>query len=460
MRFWTFDTTIGNFFLDFAWLGVLLIIAMYLRTTVPLFRRYLIPANLIAGAIGLTVGANGLGLIDLTTDRMGAYVYHFLALLFIALALRTPQKKVGLSSVKTGMLFLMTYLVQGIIGLLIALLLVYTIMPELFVGIGFLPPLAFGMNPGIAFSIGESWEPFGFESGGIVGLTFSAFGFLAAYTTGLWAVRRGINQNEATFLKAGEDFPEDLKSGFVSEQSPQQPGKLTTTSEALESLSFHLGLVGIVYVATYGLLKLFEAGLFAIGADNEVHTLWSFHFIFAAIVALFGRKVIDATRISFAVDDVTMTRISNFFMDFMIVASVTAISLVVVVQYWLPLLLISIMVVLATWWFTRRFCYSAFSSYKLERFTAVYGNMTGTLQSGLILLRILDSGMKTPVSFNLVYGSGLALILGFPLLLLINAPVHYFADVITGFWMVLGAMIIYLLLLYIAWKVLEQKNSS
>ncbi len=460
MRFWTFDTTIGNFFFYFLWLGVLLIIAMYLRTTISLFRRYLIPANLIAGAIGLTVGANGLGLIDLTTGRMGAYVYHFLALLFIALALRTPQKKVGLSSVKTGMLFIMTYLVQGIIGLLIALLLVYTIMPDLFVGIGFLPPLAFGMNPGIAFSIGESWEPFGFESGGVVGLTFSAFGFLAAYTTGLWAVRRGINRNEATFLKAGEDFPEDLKSGFVSEESPQQPGKLTTTSEALESLSFHLGLVGIVYVATYGLLKLFEAGLFAIGADNEVHTLWSFHFIFAAIIAMFGRKVIDVTRISFSVDDVTMTRISNFFMDFMIVASVTAISLVVVVQYWLPLLLISIVVVLATWWITRRLCYSAFSNYKLERFTAVYGNMTGTLQSGLILLRILDSGMKTPVSFNLVYGSGLALILGFPLLLLINAPVHYFADVITGFWMVLGAMIIYLLLLYLAWKVLEQKNSS
>jgi len=117
-------------------------------------------------------------------------------------------------------------------------------------------------------------------------------------------------------------------------------------------------------------------------------------------------------------------------------------------------------VVISTGWVIRKLTVNAFKDFKLERFTAIYGNMTGTLQSGLLLLRILDAGMRSPVSFNLVYGSGLALVLGFPLLLLINAPVHYFTDVTTGFWAVLGALIVYLGLALAGWKYLAKRNGG
>ena len=460
MAFWSLDITVGEFFLDFSWMGLLLVLALWMRANIKLFQRYLIPANLIAGALGLMVGMNGFGLIDLTTDRLGAYVYHLLALLFIALGLRAPNKKVGLSSVKTGILFIIAYLVQGILGISIALILVYTIMPDLFVGIGFLPPLALGMNPGIAYTIGQSWEPFGFESGGVVGLTFSAAGFIAAYTTGIWAVRRGIKRGEAAYMMNEKEMPNYLKTGLLPRSDKQNPGRLTTASEAVETLTVHIGLIGFTYILTYGVMKFFEFGLLSVGAEAEVSTLWSFHFIFAAILALVTRRFMDRNNLAGFVDDVTMTRVSNFFMDFMIVASVAAISLVVVGQYWLPLLLISLAAIGATWWTMQRLCYNAFKNFKLERFTAIYGNMTGTLQSGLLLLRILDSGMKSPVSYNLVYGSGLALILGFPLLLLINAPVYYFSDVIQGFWMVLITMIGYLILLLVAWQYLKRNGKN
>lgn len=174
--------------------------------------------------------------------------------------------------------------------------------------------------------------------------------------------------------------------------------------------------------------------------------------------SFFVRKILDTTNASRLIDDVTMTRCSNLFMDFMIVASVAAISLVVVAQYWMPLLVISILVTLATWWVIQYMTNDAFGEYKFERFAAIFGNMTGTLQSALVLLRIVDSGMKSPASYNLVYGSGLALVFGFPLLLLINAPVHYFDDPIEGFWMVLFALIGYLVLLAIAWQYLKRNG--
>ncbi|TVQ04648.1 MAG: hypothetical protein EA359_05765 [Balneolaceae bacterium] len=458
MSSWFVEITAGEFFLDFAWMGLLLVLATWMRSKIRVFQTYLIPANLIAGALGLVVGANLLGWIDLTSDRLGAYVYHLLALLFIALSLRAPRKKIGLSSIKFGLIFIFTYLIQAIIGLLIAFLLFYTILPDLFVGIGFIPPLAFGMNPGIAYSIGTNWEQFGFEHGGIVGLTFSAVGFLVAYTVGIGLVRRGIKQGMAAYHEAGKELSDDVKKGIILKPVANTSEKITTSSENIESFTFHIGLIGATFVLTYGIVHLMASGLIKVGAEQEVTTLWSFHFIFAAIIALIVRKFMDLSGASRLIDDTTMTRCSNLFMDFMIVASVAAISLVVVAQYWIPLLTISVAVAFATWLLISYLTYGAFREFAFERFAAIYGNMNGTLQSALVLLRIVDSEMKSPASYNLVYGSGLALVFGFPLLLLINAPVHYFTDIVQGFWVVLFALIAYMMLLAIAWQYLKRNG--
>ncbi len=460
MESWILEFTAGQLFMDFAWLGALLVGGVLLRKKIPFFQRYLIPANLLGGALGLMIGMNGLGWIDITSDRLGVYVYHFLALLFIALGLRAPKKKLGLSSVKFGLIFISSYLVQAIIGLVIAFLLIYTIMPDLFAGIGLLAPLSFGMNPGIAFSIGQNWEQFGFESGGIVGLTFAAFGFLAAYTLGIWLVRAGIRNGEAAYVQPDNELNDDVLTGLVKNPTGNTKEKITTSPESIESFTFHIGMIGFTYVITFAALKLMELGLVWIGAEQEITTLWSFHFIAAAMIAIGMRKLFDSARVSTYVDDVTMTRCSNLFMDFMIVASVAAISFDVVIQYWIPLLSISTFAIFATWIVIQFMTNSAFEVFRLERFAAIFGNMTGTLQSGLVLLRILDPSMKSPVSFNLVYGSGLALVFGFPLLILINAPVHYFSDINQGFLGVLFTLMLYLVLIAFAWNYLKKSNGS
>lgn len=423
-----------------------------------LFQEYLLPNNLIAGLLGLAAGMNGLEVIDLTTDRLGSYVYHLLALMFIAIGLRAPKKKVGLSSVKFGLIFIMVYLVQAIIGMAIAFALIYTIMPDLFAGIGLLPPLAFGMNPGIAFSIGQNWELYGFESGAVVGLTFAAIGFLFAYTAGIGIVRRGIHKGEASFINSSESISDDIRTGIITTQKKPSGGRITTSPEAIESLTLHLSLVGFTYILTWLALSGMENILVAFGAENEISTLWSFHFIAAAITALIVRKAMDSVSIGSLIDDTTMTRSANFFMDFMIVASIAAISLAVVQAYIIPLILMSLFVVIATWLTIRWACYNSFATYKLERYVAIFGNLTGTIQSALVLLRVLDSGLKSPVSYNLVYGSGLALAFGFPLLILINAPVHYFDDILTGYWFVTLGLFSYLLLILFGWQFLRKNG--
>ena len=46
--------------------------------------------------------------------------------------------------------------------------------------------------------------------------------------------------------------------------------------------------------------------------------------------------------------------------------------------------------------------------------------MTGTISSGVLLLRELDPELKTPASNNLVIGSSFAILLAVPLLILVG----------------------------------------
>ena len=54
----------------------------------------------------------------------------------------------------------------------------------------------------------------------------------------------------------------------------------------------------------------------------------------------------------------------------------------------------------------------------------MYGMLTGTASTGVILLREIDGDFKTPASDNMVYQNFPAIVFGFPIMLLATmAPV-------------------------------------
>ncbi|HAC14439.1 MAG TPA: hypothetical protein DCE78_00625 [Bacteroidetes bacterium] len=458
MSAWLLEITLTELALDFSIFGVLLVLATILRRHIKLLQEYLIPNNLIAGVLGLLLAMAVIDFNLLSSERLGAYVYHLLALLFIAFGLRKPSKSMGLTPVKFSVIFIMTYLVQGIIGLTLALALVYTIMPDLFPAIGMLLPLSFGMNPGIAYSMGNNWENFGFEFGGTVGLSFAAMGFVVAYTVGIIAMRNGIRKGKATYInESTAEENEAIRTGIQRPEHRPIMGHQTSATEAIESLTLHFGFIALTYAVTYAIMLGLENALHYIGAEKEILTLWSFHFIIAALIAMLVRRFIDGFNASHWIDDGTMTRFGNVFMDFMVVASVSAITIAVVTMYWFPLILMGTTVAIATWYVIKWACDSLFDDFTFERDIAIFGNLTGTMQSALVLLRVLDPKFKSPVSYDLVYGSGFALVLGFPLLILINAPVNYFDNALEGYWLTILAMGIYLAFLLVGWNYLKKK---
>jgi len=458
MNPWTYQLSIGDLFTDLGIIGGLLLAATLIRRYIPFVQRSLVPNNIVAGLLALGLGSIFSDFIS--EERMGLYVYHLLGLTFIALAMSKPKSASGMSPVHTGMLFIATYLIQGIIGMLVTLGLIYTVMPDLFPGFGLLMPLGFGMGPGIAYSVGSNWESYGFVSGGIAGLSVAAVGFGFAYIHGMYWMRKGIKAGLASLIPKDQALSQELLTGLLPENNRPIAGRQTTASEAIESLSLHWSMVGFVYALTWLLLSGVAWILVYVGAGSELNTLWSFHFIFCSVIGIFVRSIVDRYDMGHHIDEGLMSRTGNLFVDVMITASLAGISIAVVGEYWLPLILCSLLGGLATYFFIKKISHIVFKSWTFERMLSAYAVMTGTIQSGLVLLRVLDPKHESPVSIDLVYASGFALVFGFPLLVLINAPMTFFDDSLTGYVYSLMGMIAYAALIFAGWLLLHQRDEK
>ena len=113
-----------------------------------------------------------------------------------------------------------------------------------------------------------------------------------------------------------------------------------------------------------------------------------------------------------------MTRVSNFFFDIMVVAGIAAIRLDILENYWGIILILGVVGAVITYIYNKFVAGTLFKDYSEEQFLMMYGMLTGTASTGIILLREIDKDFKTPASDNLVYQNFPAIVFGFPMMFL------------------------------------------
>lgn len=457
MDLWTYAFTFEAFILDFSVVSALLVVGTLCRRYIPFLQRFLIPNNLTAGFIGLLIGPEVLELVNLSLDRMGVYVYHLLALTFISVGLQRRPTQRSRAAVNLGFIQTASILLQALVGLSIALIVVYLLNPDLVPAVGMLLPLGFAMGPGTAYAIGHGWDAYGFGGAGSIGLTFGAIGFLIAYITGMLVVNRGIRRSEAVLVSQKDLLSQDVRTGIITEEEPKSGARLTFFSGAIDSLSFHFALIGSIYLLTYwvtkGLAYLFVLG----GIASEVPTLWSFHFLIANLLALLVRRLLDASPLNLSLDEGFLNRSTGFLADYLIAASIMGISLVIAWTYIIPIVLMAIIGAFVTFISIRWVAKRVFEDYPFERAVGIYGQMTGNLSSGLALIRVTDPSLRTSIAQDQALSTGIALVLAFPLFAVINLPFTAFEGQLEGYWAALGIFFAYLLIILFAWKRFSRK---
>lgn len=422
-NFWDFSVW-GSINLIAVLLGSLLL-ANFLKKTVGFLRKSLVPTSVLGGMLLLLViwiygAVTGNSLLDTSffggkgSAQAETITYHCLALGFIASVFKPTgpvlNKERNREIFNTGVTTVSTYLLQGVLGLGLTLLWALT-DTDFFKASGVLLPFGYGQGTGQALNYGSIYETeYGFVGGRSFGLTIAALGFLSASIGGVIYLnvmsRKGKLQRN--YVETAERYAADDVQ--KSDEIPM--------NGSIDKLTVQLGFVFLTYIFTF--FVMYILGELVPGLKS---VLFGFNFLFGVIFATILNSILIRLRKKKImkkeyINGFLMKRISGFFFDLMIVAGIAAIKIDVLKSYWGIMAILGIVGALSTFLYNRWISKKLFAEYEQEQFLAMYGMLTGTASTGILLLREIDRDFKTPVADNLVYQNFPAIIFGFPMMLL------------------------------------------
>lgn len=383
--------------ISLGWIGVMLCVGMVFRAKVTLLKKILAPTALIAGIVGFTL-LNTTGLPGSDFKMYSNIVTELFTISFISIGLTKPAatsegsigKAILKGSLGMGLVWDILYALTPVIGALI----LFVIGPlfDMDPVYGLLVPFAFAQGPGQAAAFGATFESFGWVGAADVGVCFASIGFIWAFVVGAPLARLGYARG-LTCLKRAET-PALSKGYFTSEEKRVSTGTQTVHIANIDPLAFHMALTGLTYVltwgVTFGLSKL-------IGED----TLWNMMFITGLLCAYIVRFLMKKLKLDFLHDNGTQRRITGFATDFLVTASFMSVQMSVIGKWLIPILIVSLVIGAVTYfvcvYFGRRFG----GKNDFERTLGLWGVATGTVPSGIALVRIVDPELETTTAAEL-----------------------------------------------------------
>lgn len=427
-NFW--DYSVWGFVMLIGVLLFALLLATWLKR-IPVLKKSLIPTSVLAGIMLLVVsiiynaivgenifnaeifGGNGLATLEIVT-------YHSLAFGFICTTYRNVKTKFNRHRTReifdTGVTTVATYLLQAILGLGITLI-ISIFVTDFFPGAGILLPFGYGQGSGQALNYGNIYETeAGFVGGKSFGLSIAALGFLSASIGGV--IYLNAMKRKGRMAVADDETAEVY-----------QPTQIQTENEipmngSIDKLTVQIAITFVTYMLAY-VLMYFLGELF-VGLRS---ILYGFNFLIGVLMATLIKNVLAKLNEKKIlkkqyVNGFLMSRISGFFFDIMIVAGIAAIQIDVLKSYWWILAILSIVGLVSTYVYEKIVAKKLFPAYADEQFLAMYGMLTGTASTGMMLLREIDPDFTSPVSDNLVYQNFPAIVFGFPMMLLATLAIE------------------------------------
>ncbi|MFN3604018.1 MAG: sodium/glutamate symporter [Leptonema sp. (in: bacteria)] len=385
----------------FSYISLFLVIGTILRGSISFLQKYFIPPSLIGGLLGMLTlfTLQNFSIIDsinpflnLKYEFFESFAYHFFNLSFIAIGL-LPKETASIK--KKGSLWMaliqgVSFPLQAFIGGILVIFLnffYYDLHPTF----GLFLPLGFTEGPGQALSIGKVWESFGFRHAATIGLSFATLGYFFSFFIGIpfvnWAIKKKLVK---------ETFPiskETLKGFYDKNSFELIPFPNTFHSSSIEPLAFQFSLMGLIYLITFVLITIL--GIFV--PEDVKKILWGFFFLIGLVVSIVLRNILEKLNKGYLINPILQRKLTTFFVDYLIVSTIIAIQPIVVMQFLIPILFIAIIGAITTFFVVFYFG-KRLQEYSIERMVAIFGVVTGTTSTGLLLLRMVDPELKTPVA--------------------------------------------------------------
>lgn len=450
MNFWDYDIWSGLIQIAIVLCSILL--GNIIRRKVKFIKNSLLPASVIGGIIIFILKFIPNVSDFINSSFMETLTYHCLGLGFIALSLKTNEKKKDTNKLiilDSGIITVNGYLIQAIIGLAVTLILSITILPNLFPASGLLLPMGFGQGTGQALNIGKLFEGLGFINGASFGLSIAAFGFMVACVVGViylnFLKKKGKLALQQTRKENSSILNNDI---YENDEAP--------LNESVDKLTMQIAIIisvyAITYLAIFALSFVAEKYLGNFGVNTIKPLLWGFNFLIGSIFAILLKKVFSLLRkrnimTHQHVNNYMMNRLSGLFFDVMIVSGIAAIDYQNLSGLLLPLILLCIFGSIGTFLYIKFVCKKIYPDYEYEAFFSIFGMLTGTASTGMILLREIDPNFETPAAQNLVLQQLPAVVFGAPLLLIVGFAGQNITNTLIVFGIVIVMFIVYNIIL-------------
>ena len=377
----------------FAILSVLLIAGKALRVRLTFLQRLYLPSSVIGGLVGLAVlTALGSRAPAEVADGMRAIPGFMINIIFatIFLGAAVPKLKdvvrLALPQLVLGQILAWG---QYVVGLGLAGFVFGKLfgVPAMF---GNLLEIGFEGGHGTVGGMAESFAAYGWEEGIALGYTVATAGMISGIVFGMaiiqWALKRGFVREVRTF----DSRTKLERRGIHRTESRPSAGLQTVCCDSVDSLAWHVAIIGVACLIGWGLRQLIPVKGFPL-------------FPLCMIGGVLLQAVAKRLKIDLLVDRVQMERLAGAALDFLVVSAVATIRLEVVAANWQPLAILLAAGTVWSVWAVLFFSPRIFRDAWVERGIAEFGQASGVTATGLMLLRTVDPENRTPAAMSFGY---------------------------------------------------------
>ena len=388
-----------NAVIIFVMLSILLVSGKILRVQIPLLQKLYLPSSVVGGLLGLVLVTCFRSVIpEEITDEMRRMPGFLINIIFATLFLGSGVPKVkNLAASVFPQLALAQIVIWGqyVVGIgLCGFLLapVFKVSPAF----GNLLELGFEGGHGTVGGMTEAFIAHDWRAGIALGYTVATIGMVCGIAIGMllvnWAYRRGYVKMVRPFSRRSVNE----RRGIHARDMRPSAGRQTVLPDSVDSLAWHIAIVGLAVLIGFGILEGFKHLEIAMFPEAGTRLFSGFPmFPLCMIGGVLLHVLARMTKIDLLVDKDQMTRISGASLDYLAVSAITTIELSVVAANWMPLTIMVIAgivwTIFAVLWFSRRL----FTEAWFERGIAEFGQATGVTATGLLLLRTVDPDNKT-----------------------------------------------------------------
>ena len=384
---------------SFCALCLLVLAGKYLRVRIPLFQRLYLPSAVIGGVLGLIIiQVLGGWIPDAWTAGWvrlpGLLINVVFAALFLGVAI-PPLAEIWRRSgpqLAYGQIVAWGQYVVGI-GLVLVLLRPLLGTSPLF---GVIVPVGFEGGHGTASGLAETFQKLAWPEGADYALASATAGMISAIVVGMclvnWAVRRGV----VSHVRRIEDMSETERAGVYRPDNRPSAGRQTVMPDSIDSLTLHLAFIGLAILIAIGIKLGLSAAESRIPGLRSQEIMRAFPlFPLSMIGGLIVQISLGKCSANPPIDRELTLRLSGLALDFLVVAAVSTIRMEVIMEGWLPFLVIILGGV--AW---NVFCVMVLARRLLpdawfERAMAEMGQSMGVTATGLLFLRVLDPECRT-----------------------------------------------------------------